>query len=166
MRPKSFPTRHLHTLRTHNGKSIDRRSGCLFKQRTQLIVHSAPVNAITFSSYPGAYVLTGSSDRTIHLSRAIPSDAESSAVAVETVSPIQRYEAHGYSVLDVAVTTDNARFASVGGDRQVFLWDVEQSGTTRKWTGHNGRVEAVQFAGEGDTVVVSGMRSCASTPLV
>jgi mitogen-activated protein kinase organizer 1 len=33
-----------------------------------------------------------------------------------------KYEAHGYSVLDIAVTADNARFASVGGDRQVFLW--------------------------------------------
>lgn len=102
-------------------------------------------------------MLTGSSDRAIHLSRAVPNDAENSAIAVETTSPIQRYEAHGYSVLDVAVTADNARFASVGGDRQVFLWDVEQTNATRKWTGHNGRVEAVQFAGDGDSVVVSGM---------
>lgn len=60
-------------------------------------------------------------------------------------------------MLDVAVAADNARFASVGGDRQVFLWDVEQGATTRRWTGHNSKVEAVQFAGEGDSVVVSGM---------
>ncbi|CEJ60425.1 Putative WD domain protein [Penicillium brasilianum] len=134
MPPKRFPTRHLHTLRTHNG----------------------PVNAVIFSSYPGTYVLTGSSDRAIHLSRAVPSNAENSATPVETTTPIQRYEAHGYSVLDVAVAADNARFASVGGDRQVFLWDVEQGGTTRRWTGHNSKVEAVQFAGDGDSVVVSG----------
>ncbi|KAJ6130331.1 hypothetical protein N7512_003111 [Penicillium capsulatum] len=134
MPSKQLPARHLHTLKTHN----------------------APVNAVTFSSYPGAYVLTGSSDRAIHLSRAIPDNVENSPTAVETTSPIQRYEAHGYSVLDVAVTADNARFASVGGDRQVFLWDVEQNGTTRRWSGHNSRVEAVQFAGEGDSVVVSG----------
>jgi mitogen-activated protein kinase organizer 1 len=56
----------------------------------------------------------------------------------------------------VAVAADNARFTSVGGDRQVFLWDVEQGLTTRRWAGHNARVEAVQFAGEGDSVVVSG----------
>ncbi|KAJ6155485.1 hypothetical protein N7470_006051 [Penicillium chermesinum] len=117
---------------------------------------ATPVNAVTFSSYPGTYVLTGSSDRAVHLSRAVPSNAENSARAVETVSPIQRYEAHGYSVLDVAVAADNARFASVGGDRQVFLWDVEQGVTTRRWDGHSSRVEAVQFAGEGDSVVVSG----------
>lgn len=57
----------------------------------------------------------------------------------------------------MAVTADNARFASVGGDRQVFLWDVEQGGTTRRWGGHNSKVEAVEFAGDGDSVVVSGM---------
>jgi mitogen-activated protein kinase organizer 1 len=59
-------------------------------------------------------------------------------------------------VLDIAVASDNSRFASVGGDRQVFLWDVEQGITTRRWGGHNARVEAVQFAGEDDAVVVSG----------
>ncbi|CAI7670466.1 unnamed protein product [Penicillium pancosmium] len=134
MAPKKFPTRHIHTLKTHN----------------------APVNAVTFSSSPGTYILTGSSDRAIHLSRAVPSNAESSTTAVETITPIQRYEAHGYSVLDVAVASDNARFASVGGDRQVFLWDVEQGTTIRRWGGHNSKVEAVQFAGDGDSVVVSG----------
>ncbi|KAB8076053.1 WD40-repeat-containing domain protein [Aspergillus leporis] len=129
---KHFPTSLAHTLKTHNG----------------------PVNAVTFSSYPGTYVLTGGSDRAVHLSRAIPNNADTSPV--DTTSPIQKYEAHGYSVLDVAVAADNARFASVGGDRQVFLWDVEQGGTIRRWSGHNARVEAVQFAGEGDAVVVSG----------
>ncbi|PLB51941.1 WD domain protein [Aspergillus steynii IBT 23096] len=128
---KSFPTELAHTLKTHNG----------------------PVNAVTFSSYPGTYILTGSSDRAVHLTRALPSNTTAGA---ETTSPIQKYEAHGYSVLDVAVASDNARFASVGGDRQVFLWDVEHGGTTRRWSGHGARVEAVQFAGEGDSVVVSG----------
>ncbi|KAB8205325.1 WD40-repeat-containing domain protein [Aspergillus parasiticus] len=126
---KQFPTKLVHTLKTHNG----------------------PVNAVTFSSYPGTYVLTGSSDRAVHLSRAIPNKP-----GTETTSPIQKYEAHGYSVLDVAVAGDNSRFASVGGDRQVFLWDVEQGITVKRWSGHAARVEAVQFAGEGDSVVVSG----------
>ncbi|OGE57188.1 hypothetical protein PENARI_c002G06430 [Penicillium arizonense] len=114
-----------------------------------------PVNAVTFSSYPGTYILTGSSDRTVHLTRAIPNTNKKSD-PIETTSPIQKYEAHGYSVLDIAVAADNARFASVGGDRQVFLWDVEQGITTRRWSGHNSRIEAVQFAGEGDGVVVTG----------
>ncbi|KAE8150194.1 WD40-repeat-containing domain protein [Aspergillus avenaceus] len=128
--PKPFPTRQFHTLKTHNG----------------------PVNAVTFSSYPGTYILTGGADRAVHLTRAIPSNTNTT----ETTSPIQRYEAHGYPVLDIAVAGDNSRFASVGGDRQVFLWDVEQGVTVKRWSGHNARVEAVQFAGEGDSVVVTG----------
>jgi mitogen-activated protein kinase organizer 1 len=31
---------------------------------------------------------------------------------------------HGHEVLDVAIAKDNASFASCGGDRTVFLWDV------------------------------------------
>ncbi|KAL4864182.1 hypothetical protein BDV12DRAFT_201348 [Aspergillus spectabilis] len=127
-----FPSQLAHTLKTHNG----------------------PVNAVTFSGGPGTYILTGSSDRAVHLSRAIPNS--NNASAIETTSPIQKYEAHGYSVLDIAVASDNSKFASVGGDRQVFLWDVEQGITIRRWGGHNARVEAVQFAGEDDAVVVSG----------
>lgn len=116
--------------------------------------NKGPVNTVTFSSSPGTYVLSGGTDRAIHLTRAIPS-SESSLV-VETTRPIQKYEAHGYSILDVAVSSDNSKFASVGGDRLVFLWDVEQGSTVRRWGGHTSRVEAVQFAGEGDSVVVSG----------
>ncbi|KAL4890152.1 WD domain protein [Aspergillus ambiguus] len=129
---EQFPTTLTHVLKTHNG----------------------PVNAVTFSSYPGTYVLTGASDRAVHLSRAIPNNNSSSPR--ESTAPIQKYEAHGYTVLDIAVAADNARFASVGGDRQVFLWDVEQGITTRRWSGHMSRIEAVQFAGEGDSVIVSG----------
>ncbi|KAK2763077.1 hypothetical protein FQN54_009710 [Arachnomyces sp. PD_36] len=135
MSPKNFPTTLRHTLKTHNG----------------------PVNCLTFSSYPGTYLLTGSSDRSIHLSRALPSSSSSSQNEPPTSSaPIQKYEAHGYTVLDLAVAADNARFTSVGGDRQVFLWDVETGGTVKRWAGHASRVEAVEFAGEGDSVVVSG----------
>jgi WD40 repeat protein len=57
--------------------------------------------------------------------------------------------------LDIAVTSDNARFASVGGDRKVFLWDVVTGRTLRRWEGHSGRVNAVGFGAEG-AVVVSG----------
>ncbi|KAL4778122.1 WD domain protein [Aspergillus varians] len=127
-----FPSQLVHTLKTHHG----------------------PVNAVTFSGGPGTYILTGSTDRAIHLSRAIPNG--NNASVIETTSPIQKYEAHGYSVLDIAVASDNSKFASVGGDRQVFLWDVEQGITVRRWGGHNARVEAVQFAGQDDAVVVSG----------
>lgn len=59
-------------------------------------------------------------------------------------------------MLDLAVTDDNARFASVGGDKTVFLWDVATARTVRRWAGHAGRVNAVAIGGEGGHVVVSG----------
>lgn len=68
---------------------------------------------------------------------------------------VQSYSAHGYEVLDIAVTDDNARFASVGGDKQVFLWDVAAGKTLKRWAGHGARVNAVDFGGDG-SVVVSG----------
>ncbi|KAF6819704.1 WD domain-containing protein [Colletotrichum sojae] len=72
---------------------------------------------------------------------------------------IQTYASHGYEVLDLAVATDNERFASCGGDRAVFLWDVASATTLRRFGGsahgHTSRVNCVSFAGEGDSLVVS-----------
>lgn len=36
----------------------------------------------------------------------------------------------------------------MGGDKQVFLWDVSTARTLRRWSGHFGRVNAVDFGGE------------------
>ena len=69
---------------------------------------------------------------------------------------VQTYGAHGYEVLDIAVSDDNARFVSVGGDKTVFLWDVTSARTLRRWSGHVGRVNACAFGGAGGDVVVSG----------
>ena len=60
-------------------------------------------------------------------------------------------------MLDLAVAQDNARFASVGGDKAVFLWDVASATTLRRFTGHAARVNAVAWGGDGDCVIVSGM---------
>jgi mitogen-activated protein kinase organizer 1 len=122
-----------------------------------LTSHAGPVNAITFSSLGGTYILTGSSDRQIHLSRTEPATAGKAATG-----PIQKYASHGYPVLDIAVTNDNKQFASVGGDRSVFLWDVQNAeGTLRRFgsstnQSHTSRITCVEFAGESDSVLVSG----------
>jgi len=118
--------------------------------------HSAPINAIAFSALGGTYILTGSSDRQIHLSRTEPVNPDKPSI------PIQKYASHGYPVLDIAVSQDNKLFASVGGDRSVFLWDVQSSdGTLRRFgsntnQGHTSRITCVAFAGAGDGVLVSG----------
>lgn len=59
-------------------------------------------------------------------------------------------------MLDLALSHDNSRFASVGGDKTVFLWDVASGKVVRRWSGHGGRVNCVCFGGEGESVLVSG----------
>lgn len=110
----------------------------------RLNAHNAPVHALAFSSGTGTYLLTGSADRTVKLFNA------------STGSELKTYQAHGYEVLDLSVSADNARFASVGGDKTVFLWDVATAQTLRRFTGHAGRVNACAFAGEEDTVLCTG----------
>ena len=50
---------------------------------------------------------------------------------------------------------DNSRFASSGGDRQVFLWDVMTGQTIRRISGHMGKIFAVEF-NEDASVLASG----------
>lgn len=110
----------------------------------RLTDHKGPVHAVTFSAGTGQYILTGCQDRQVRLFNP------------NTRRLIQTYSAHGYEVLDLAVSEDNARFVSGGGDKTVFLWDVATAVTTRRFAGHAGRVNAVAFGGEGDGVVISG----------
>lgn len=88
--------------------------------------------------------MTGSTDRQIRIFN------------TSTLKQLQTYSAHGYEVLDIAVADANDRFVSGGGDKTVFVWDVASATTLRRFTGHLGRVNAVSFAGEGDSVVISG----------
>jgi WD40 repeat protein len=124
--------------------------------------HTGPINALTFSSLGGTYILSGSSDRQIHLSRTDPASNSSKANPTSSVNaaPIQKYAAHGYAILDISCSADNQTFASVGGDRSVFLWDVQAASTIRRLGGiqhgHTSRINAVSFAGVEDSVIVSG----------
>ena len=58
-------------------------------------------------------------------------------------------------MLSLAVTSDNARIVSGGGDRTVFLWDVVSATVVRRYQGHFARVNTVAF-GAGDSVIISG----------
>lgn len=50
---------------------------------------------------------------------------------------------------------DNVKFASSGGDRSVFVWDVATGATVRRLPGHMGKVNAVEFNDDA-SVVASG----------
>jgi mitogen-activated protein kinase organizer 1 len=40
---------------------------------------------------------------------------------------------------------DNAKFASCGGDKLVFIWDVATAQVTRRLQGHFGKINTVAF---------------------
>jgi hypothetical protein len=125
--------------------------------------HAGPINALAFSAIGGTFILTGSSDRQIHLSRTEPISSTTARAdpAPTTSAPIQEYSAHGYAILDLACSSDNTTFASVGGDRSVFLWDVQAATTLRRFgsnssQGHTAKINCVAFAGQDDSVLLSG----------
>ncbi|KAL9042000.1 MAG: hypothetical protein Q9214_003919, partial [Letrouitia sp. 1 TL-2023] len=124
-------------------------------------IHPSLPDPVTLTPF-SHQILTGSSDRTIQLynpskTSSLSSSANGSGSGGQQSASglVQTYSAHGYEVLDLSVAHDNARFASVGGDKQVFLWDVSTARTLRRWAGHFARVNCVAFGGEEDTVVVS-----------
>jgi mitogen-activated protein kinase organizer 1 len=69
---------------------------------------------------------------------------------------VKTYAGHGYEVRDVCVTPDNARLASVGGDRAVLQWDVATGAILRKWRGHDGPANCVADAASGALAVSGG----------
>merc|ERR1711998_716808 len=54
---------------------------------------------------------------------------------------------------------DNASFASCGGDRTVFLWDVTTGAGGRRFEGHGSRVNAICFGGDESSGGKSGVGS-------
>ena len=80
--------------------------------------HEGAVHVIKYNTN-GQYCLTGGQDRTINLWN--PNSGQK----------IKSYEAHGmflsllliagWEVLDISVSEDNAKFASVGGDKAVYV---------------------------------------------
>ncbi|KAF2672566.1 mitogen-activated protein kinase organizer 1 [Microthyrium microscopicum] len=119
---------------------------------------NGPVHALTYSSAEAQYILTGSSDRLIRLYNPAKASLEPQPPGARPAGLIQTYAGHAHEVLDIAVSYDNARFASVGGDKNVILWDVAQATVLRRWEGHGGRCNAVAWAGSEDEggVIISG----------
>lgn len=147
----------MHLLRTKSSSQSAQQS------TDNLIIGS--INALTFSNNPGTYILTGSSDRTIHLSRALPPSKPSSingAPAPTTTTPIASYTTHAHPILSLALRSDNAVFASTGDPRAVFLWDVGTNTTSpiRRFSvenaGGQARGETCCFAGAEESILISG----------
>lgn len=113
------------------------------KCKTTLKGHESYINVVKFSN-DSNYCISGSKDQSIILWNPFKSLL------------IKQYTGlHNGQVLDLAVTLDNSIIASVGGDKIVFVWDVETGKSIKRFAGHDARVNTVAFNKE-DSVVVSG----------
>jgi mitogen-activated protein kinase organizer 1 len=93
-------------------------------------------------SADGSYALSGGQDRIVRLWNP------------HKGSLVMEYSgAHGYEIADIAVSFDNSRFASVGADKPIFLWDVATANVVRRIRGHDGRINAVQFNAEASVII-------------
>ena len=110
-----------------------------------LKAHKGGVLALAFNS-DGNYCMSAGDDRRVLLWN--PRREE--AVA------IKEYTGHNKPVHGVAVAPDNGSFASCGGDRAVFLWDVPSGRVTRRLAAHTQRVNAVAYNADGSVVVSGG----------
>lgn len=109
------------------------------------------VNVVRFTK-DGNYCLTGGDDRVVRLwnphkdDPAATSITNTNAAGPKNALLIKKYEGmHGYSILDVAVSHDNARFASSGVDKSVFLWDVTSGRVVRRIQHHTQKVNALEM---------------------
>lgn len=108
----------------------------LLKESATLRSHKGCVNTLTFN-HDGNYCLTGGDDRRVLLWN--PHREQAEAI------PIKEYTGHSQRVLDVVIAKGNASFASCGGDRTVFVWDVASGLISRRLLAHEQRVNAVAF---------------------
>ena len=69
-----------------------------------------------------------------------PSKGEDEALLIKKYDGV-----HGYQILDVAISDDNSKFASCGGDKVCFMWDISSGKVMRRFQGHTQRINAVQM---------------------
>jgi mitogen-activated protein kinase organizer 1 len=125
----------------------------------KLTGHNGAVHAVAYSSGAQSYILTGSSDRTIRLfnpQKAPPSSVAPTGPNARPAGLVNKYSAHGYEILSIDVNEANDQFVSTGGDKTIFLWDVQTAQTIRRYTGHAGRVNRGVFGGDGDSIIATG----------
>lgn len=103
--------------------------------------HQGACHVARFDSH-GRYILTGGADRAVRLWNASAARSEEGPTAIKTYS-----SGHSHEILAIDIASDNARFASGGGDKSVMLWDVTTSQILRRFSAHEGRINDIRFAG-------------------
>lgn len=117
----------------------------------ELIGHTASINSIRYTT-DGNYCMTCSDDRSLKLWNPHKDDPNKvgNALSIKTYSGV-----HGYSIQDVVISSDNNKFASAGGDRVTFLWDVGTGRVIRRIQGHSQRINCLEM-NEDSTILLTG----------
>ncbi|VDO95944.1 unnamed protein product [Soboliphyme baturini] len=102
------------------------------------------VRAVRFN-VDGNYCVTCGADKTLKLWNPARPDG---ALLLKT------YFGHGYEVLDAVCSSDSAKIASCGKDKNVIVWDVESGKVLQKFRGHAGVINSVDL-NENSNVVIS-----------
>mmetsp|Transcript_27065 Transcript_27065/g.38547 ORF Transcript_27065/g.38547 Transcript_27065/m.38547 type:complete len:128 (+) Transcript_27065:104-487(+) len=109
---------------------------------------SGAINVVRFTK-DGSYCMTAGDDRSIHLfnpHKTDPSFTKTAVSGVDRALFIKSYSgAHGYSVLDVAISADKSKFCSGGVDKTCFLWDVASGRVIRRILAHVHTINSVKI---------------------
>jgi len=71
-------------------------------------------------------------------------------LAAEKPEPFRAIEAHQGWARAVAISPDNSLLASVGNDRRVRLWNMQDGKLVREMTGHDSHIYSVAFHPDGE----------------
>ena len=109
----------------------------------------------------GSHFVSGGDDKTVRIWKFVGSsdvlkkyaDDSSDQTSHETAH-VHTFKGHGYPVQAVDISKDNTTIASAGGDRDVFLFDVEGN-LKRRLKTHKAAISSLSF-NTLDDVLISG----------
>eukprot|EP01084_Bolivina_argentea_P124554 220703_1 len=113
------------------------------KQTVCLKDSKGSIYALTCTS-DGEYIISGGMDKTIRLYNPHKSLL------------IKEYKAHGYDIQCIKIENNTkSTFASCGGDKSIFIWDINTGKILRKLWGHSQRINCLAF-NQQNNIIVSG----------
>lgn len=103
------------------------------------------IYALTCTS-SGEYIICGGKDKIIRLYNPFKSLL------------IKEYKGgHGYDIQCIKIDNNtNTIFASCGGDKCIFLWDIKTGKILRKFWGHSQRINCLSFNKNINNIIISG----------
>lgn len=67
----------------------------------------------------------------------------------------RRFASYGAAVTDFSLSADGRFLATIGGERECRVWNLETGETTARFAGHGGAIHAIAISPNGDQVISS-----------